>query len=128
MAEHVTVEYGHHVWIDAQAWVGQRVGEEHTELTSALRDWGRRGIVTWAYQDWITRVELWCQARDYRICEGFPLMHEERLSRDVFVLLAVAGDCGPVAIVWIDEDPPTVYADLTTDTGEIGRASCRERV
>ena len=37
MGEHVRIEGGHFVSIDAAGWVAQRTGAEHTELTSALR-------------------------------------------------------------------------------------------
>lgn len=117
MGEHVTIDYGH-IRIDTAGWVAQRVGDEHTDLTDALRDWGRTQLLdSYPSQDWMTRAELWCMAREYAVCEGFPTYHDHPwLSADVSILLAVA-DRHAIAIVSVDGHAPTVYADLTTDVG-----------
>jgi len=118
MGEHVTVELGHHVTIDARGWVAQRVGDDHTELTASLHDWGRLQHLTYTSLDWITRAELWCRARGYDIGESGPVLHDHyQLSAPVTILLAVADDHSTIAIVSIDDEPPTVYRDITTDEG-----------
>jgi hypothetical protein len=118
MSEHVTIEHGHHVAIDAHGWVAQRVGDDLTELTASLHDWGRLQHLTYTSLDWITRAELWCQARGYDIAESGPMTHDHyRLSAPVTILLAVADDHGTIAIVSVDDAPPTVYRDITTDDG-----------
>ncbi|MEJ3741784.1 hypothetical protein WEI85_00580 [Actinomycetes bacterium KLBMP 9797] len=118
MGEHVTVENNHHIRIDVAGWVAQRVGDEHAELTASLRDWGRLEHLNHSGWDWMSLAELWCLAREYQIAEGGPTLHEHYwLSSEVSFLLAVAGDLGPVAIVCIDGNAPTVYADITTDDG-----------
>ncbi len=115
----VAEQYGHHLRIDARGWVAQRAGDEHTDLTAALGDWGRLDRDTgYPSRDRMTRAELWCAAREYVVSEGFPVLHDHPwLSGEVSVLLAHAGDLGPVAIVSIDGHTPTVYADVTTDEG-----------
>ncbi len=119
MAEHVTVEHGGHIRIDTRGWLAQRVGAEHTELTAALGDWGHLDQATgYPSRDWMTRAELWCTAREYLVSEGFPVTHDHPwLSREVSILLASAGEIGPIAIVSIDGSRPTIYADITTDEG-----------
>jgi uncharacterized protein YbaR (Trm112 family) len=114
----VWVEHGHHIRIDITAWIGQRIGAEHHELTTALRDWGTYEQLAYPRMDWATRAELWCAARDYQIAEGFPvLLDDPRLSENVSVLLAAAGRLGAIAVVSIDSESPTVYTDITTDEG-----------
>jgi hypothetical protein len=118
MGEHVTIEHGHHVAIDAHGWVAQRVGDDLTELTASLHAWGRLQHLTYTSLDWITRAELWCRARGYDIAESGPMTHDHyRLSAPVTILLAVADDHGTIAIVSVDDAPPTVYRDITTDDG-----------
>lgn len=116
MGKYVTIENDHHVRIDTNGWIAQRVGDEDTELTASLFDWGRLEEVNYTSWDWITRAELWCLAREYQIAEGSPTLHDHYwLSGEVSFLLAVAGDRGPIAIVSTDGNTPTVYRDITTD-------------
>ena len=116
MGEHVTIEYGHQVRIDTGGWVAQRVGDALTDLTAALHDWGRLDQLSTSSFDWITRAALWCAARGYDTAEGGPILHDHYLlSAPVTILLAVAADRTPIAIVSLDDQPPTVYRDLTTD-------------
>lgn len=118
MSEHVTVEYRHHVRINAYGWVAQRVGDSLPELTAALHEWGRLQHLTHTSLDWITRAELWCQARGYQIGESGPTVHDhDQLSAPVAFLLAIACEHGTIGIVSVDDAPPTVYRDITTDEG-----------
>jgi hypothetical protein len=118
MGDHVTIEHGHHVTIDTHGWVAQRVGDDLTELTASLHDWGRLQHLTYTSLDWITRAELWCQARGYDIGESGPTLHDHyELSAPVTILLVAAGEHGTIAIVSVDNQPPTVYRDITTDEG-----------
>jgi len=119
MGEHVSIEHGHLVRIDIAGWIAQRTGTEHTDLTAALRDWGRADQLTaHPRMDWTSRAELWCAAREYLIPEGFPAHHDHAwLSAGVDVLPTQTGDYGAVVIVSVDGDAPTVYADVTTDDG-----------
>jgi uncharacterized protein YbaR (Trm112 family) len=114
----VWLENGHHARIDTATWIGQRVGAEHHDLTMALRDWGTYEHLAYPRMQWIERAELWCAAREYPIADGFPiLLDDPRLSEHASVLLATAGQLGAIAVVSIDDEPPTVYADITTDEG-----------
>lgn len=54
--------------------------------------------------------------RGYDTAEGGPILHDHYLlSAPVTILLADAADNGPIAIVSLDDQPPAVYRDLTTD-------------
>lgn len=118
MSEHVTIEYGHHVRVDAHGWVAQRIGDELPELTEALHDWGRLEHLTDTSLGWIARAQLWCQARGYEISESGPTVHDHPLlSAPLAFLLAVDGEHGTIVIVSVDDAPPTVYRDITTDEG-----------
>jgi len=118
MGEHVSIDHGH-IRIDTACWVARRVGDEHAGLTDALGHWGRAQLLDgYPGRDWMTRAELWCMAREYAVCEGFPTYHDRPwLSADVSILLAVVDNRHAIAIVSVDGDAPTVYADLTTDVG-----------
>jgi hypothetical protein len=118
VGEYVTIENGHDVRIDTDGWVAQRVGDEHGDLTASLHDWGRLEQLNYSSWDWMTRAELWCMAREYDVADGGTVFHEHYwLSDEVWILLAVAGDLGPIAIVSTDGNAPTVYRDITTDDG-----------
>ncbi len=116
MGDHVAIEHGH-VRIDVAGWVAQRTADRYAELTRLLHDWGRLELLSaWAGWDWMTRAELWCQARGYPVAEGFPLTHDHPwLSAEVSVLLAEIPPAGVVAIVSINGHAPRVCADVTTD-------------
>jgi len=85
--------------------MGDHVAIEHGHVRIDVAGW-----------DWMTRAELWCQARGYPVAEGFPLTHDHPwLSAEVSVLLAEIPPAGAVAIVSINGHAPRVCADVTTD-------------
>ena len=60
----------------------------------------------------------WCVARGYHVAESAPLWHDSpRLSEPFAVVLATARRASAIAIVSVNDDPPTIYSDATTDEG-----------
>jgi hypothetical protein len=113
----VTLQRSYYL-IDTDAWIAQRVGVTHTDLTAAVRDFARHEVFT-RYQPAMNttdRVLLWCAARDLAVQDGTPAEHDsERHTQRVTVVLSATPDGRALAIVWTDERPPTVYTDVTTD-------------
>jgi hypothetical protein len=114
----VTLERGYYL-IDTDAWIAQRVGTTHTDLTEAVRDFARHDVFT-HYQPAMgtaDRVLLWCAARGLTVEDGTPTHYDsERHTKPVTVVLATTPDGRSVAIVWTDGSTPTVYSDATTDS------------
>jgi hypothetical protein len=120
MSDPITVDH-EFVHVDTDAWVDQRVGDEHQELTSALSDFGhheRFREYPMDRLDWMTRAELWCAARGFGVDEGQPIEHDDEvLTRPVSILCAATDTREAIVVVSVDGGEPTVYADRTTDPG-----------
>src|SRR3712207_6692588 len=69
------------------------------------------------------------QMRRYDMPDG-SIMHAEVLIDDTVVMIADGGDDNPAFPIWLHVYVPDVDASYqrTLEAGEIGRASCRERV
>ena len=114
----VRTDTGHPI-IDVHAWIAARVGAPHPRLTATLRDLA--GVAPFRDRShpsiaWADLAVAWCTARGYHVAESAPLWHDSpRLSEPFAVVLATARRAGAIAIVSVNEDPPTIYGDITTD-------------
>jgi hypothetical protein len=116
----VRIDHGHLV-IDVNAWISARTGGDHTRLTESVRELAGVALFNqdrYPRVSWDSVVVAWCTARGNRLSEAVPLVHESpRLSSPITVVLANAVRYGDIAIVSVDDDAPTVYADVTTEEG-----------
>ena len=117
----VRIEAGYYL-IDTQAWVRQRVGERHDQLTDLVDEFTRHDLFGEqpTPMDVSSRVVLWCAAHGWPVHETAPLYHDDqRMTHPVSIILATAPgpDQQAVAIVLVADRDPVVYADVTTDEG-----------
>lgn len=116
----VRTDTGHPI-IDVHAWIAARIGAPHPHLTATLR--ALAGVAPFRDRShpriaWADLAVAWCVARGYQVAESAPLWHDSpRLSDPFAVVLATSRRAGAIAVVTVDDDPPTVYADATTEEG-----------
>jgi hypothetical protein len=117
----VTV-YDSYYLIDASAWLEQRLGAHHSELSTRLQDFTGCAVFG-EYQpamDIAARMQLWCAATGLVVGDGAVIEHDSQcLTKPATIVLAATPDPRPdaVALVSVDSGPPEVYADVTTDEG-----------
>lgn len=75
---------------------------------------------------WVDAVQAWCRHRrhtsaDVRDPGAVPLQISHvgtRLDTEIWIARSVDPDCGPIAVVQVNEEPPVVYADDVTDSAD----------
>src|SRR5690349_8284624 len=123
MGEHVRITPDGRVVIDSGAWIGRRVrGRDRTwpptctPGSTASRHDNNAPLDDETVTDWASLTQAWCTARGHDVREPGLIMHEQtRLDTRLWVLLPEAADSDRVAVVAIDDEPPTVYADDTSE-------------
>jgi hypothetical protein len=122
MGRHARIEPGGYIAIDHAAWLEQRTGGPDPDLTGDLTAWATHHTDTGEpvapdhaplARDWPTVARAWCTARGHETPEPDFLAHVgTRLDADVWVLRATTTGRFTIAVVGIDHDPPTVYAEV----------------
>lgn len=110
--------------IHTAAWLDQRIGAHHDELSSRLQSFTGCDVFD-EYQpamDIAARMQLWCAANNLAVGDGTVIHHDcQTLTEPVTVVLAATGGAHPdalaLALVSINGREPQVYADITTDDG-----------
>jgi hypothetical protein len=130
MGTNARIEPGGYVTIDVAAWLEQRTGGPDEDLTLDLHAWAANHDDTGEptdeagsdpdqsppRRDWVTAARTWCHHRGHQLPEPDLIAHiETRLDAEVWILRATIGDRYQVAVVGINHDPPTVYAEACTD-------------
>jgi hypothetical protein len=129
MGKHARIEPDGHVRIDVAAWLARRTGGPDEDVTADLRQWAATHDdngepVPDADQanlrrDWLSAVRTWCQHRRHDLAEVDRILHRgTRLDADVWILRATVRRSYRIAVVGINNDPPTVYSDSCTDSGD----------
>lgn len=117
----VTIHPGGYVTVDVHAWLDQRTGGPIDELSTALRDWAPRSD---AATDLLENARTWMTATGF---EPVSVEHsvtdviahvETRLDAEVRILRGNHPEWGTVAVIGINNDPPTAYADSCIDSGD----------
>ena len=115
----VWITAGGRVVIDSAAWIGHRVRGSRPDLVADLYAWldsfntQDEGETT---RDWTSVSQAWCTARGHDVREPGLIVHEQtRLDARLWVLLLDATDGSRVAVVGISDEPPTAYADDTSE-------------
>ncbi|WP_143447409.1 hypothetical protein [Kineosporia sp. R_H_3] len=117
----VTIHPGGYVTVDVLVWLDQRTGGPIDELTTALQNWASRPD---AAPDWLENAQTWMTTSGFEptspeLAVTDVIAHvETRLDAEVWILRGIHRDWGPVAVVGINHDPATVYADACTDSGD----------
>jgi hypothetical protein len=114
--------YDSYYLIDTSAWLDQRLGAHHSELSTRLQNFTVCAVFD-EYQpamDIAARMQLWCTANALVLGDGTVIEHDSPcLTKPITIVLAATG--GPrsdaVALVSVDSGPPEVYSDATTDEG-----------
>jgi len=94
--------------------IGARVSAPHPHRTATLRD--LVGVAPFRGRShpriaWADLAVAWCVARGYHVADSAPLWHDSpRLSEPFAVVPATARRAGAIAVVSVNDDPPTVYA------------------
>lgn len=116
----VAIHPGGYVTVDVLAWLDQRTGGPIDELTTALQGWASRPDAA----PWLENAQTWMTTSGFEptspeLVVTDVIAHiETRLDAEVWILRGVHRECGRVAVVGINHDPPTVYADSCTDSGD----------
>jgi hypothetical protein len=120
MGEHARITSGGRIVIDTTAWISRRTSRPRPDLTADLHAWAHQGTDLQPVPDsntgWPDAAQAWCAARGHHVREPGLIVHEQsRLDARVWVLTATTTDGDPVAVVAVNDHPPTVYADGTSD-------------
>jgi hypothetical protein len=127
MSKNARIEPGGYVTIDVAAWLEHRTGGPDADLTTDLHAWAathddhgeplRGSGQAPPRQDWSAAARTWCQQRGHELPDPDLIAHvETRLEAEVWILRATVGDRYRIAVVGINNDPPTVYSDSCTDS------------
>lgn len=114
--------YDSYYLIDTSAWLEQRTGDRHGELSAHLRTFTGCDVFDQypPAMDIAARMQLWCAATGLMVGDGAVIAHDSQvLTTPVTVVLAATGGSRPdaLALVSVDGGSPQVYADITTDEG-----------
>ena len=108
--------------IHTAAWLDQRVGAHHDELSRNLQSLTGSDVFD-EYRpamDIAGRMQLWCAANNFVVGDGAVIEHDSQtLTEPLTVVLAATGGPHPdaLALVSINGRAPEVYADDTSDEG-----------
>ena len=121
MSRHARIEPGGYVVIDVDAWLDQRTGGPVDELTTDLLRWaathpkGSQRAPT--DRDWAATAREWMAGRGFEVADHDLIAHvETRLDATVWILRGSRPGYGPVAVVGVNNEPPSVCADVCTDS------------
>jgi hypothetical protein len=126
MGIHARIEPGGYIAIDTTAWLDVRTAGRLDDLTSDLRRWVaaraddgsplQPGQPVGVHRAWPSLTAAWCRQHAYERPEPALIDHADtRLDGDIWIVRAQTDGHGPIAVVGIDHDPPTVHADGCTD-------------
>jgi len=131
MGIHARIEPGGYVSIDTAAWLEQRTGGPIDEATADLLHWAEThpaaGAEGWILasiprsRGWILTARAWCTQQGWELVEPDLIVHTDtRLDAEIWILRASTptADFGRIAIVGVDHDPPVVFAESCTDSGD----------
>jgi hypothetical protein len=122
MGIHARIEPGGYVTIDTPAWLEQRTGGPDPDLTRDLHAWAATHTDTGEptapdrlalVRNWPATARAWCTARGHETPEPDLIAHTEtRLDADAWILRVTTDGGYKVAVVGINHDAPTVYAEV----------------
>ena len=127
MGKYARIEPGGYISIDHTAWLNQRTLGILDDLTADLRQWVQNPTGPHARMlnkdmsqpsgKWRSAALIWCLGRSYEMSEPDVIVHSDtRLDENLWVVRFRTQDLGALIIVGIDDDLPTVRADLCSDS------------
>jgi len=115
MGKNAWIRPGAYITINTAAWLEQRTRGPDENLTEDLHAWAAR-TSTQGRRRWREAAYAWCCTRGYDLNDSSRITHTgTRLEASIWILRATVGARYRIAVVGLNHDAPTVYADTCHD-------------